>query len=155
MKPKSICYEVSPHLRTLTHEQVALLDQEATGGMSWDFYCSGYIRHPTVLGKRMSGLVKDEVEEYFTEVQIDGRQLKTGCGCGARTQICKHAIALLYGWVDDNEGFQNVADILERLRYKDKESIIEILGRILMFDHRNISFLDEDFAEEDLENDGL
>ncbi|MDZ7344146.1 MAG: SWIM zinc finger family protein, partial [candidate division KSB1 bacterium] len=122
---------------------------------SWDFYCGSYIRHPTVLGKRMSGLVGDEIDEYFAEVQVDGRQLKTGCSCGSRAQICKHAIALLYGWVHDHEGFQNVAELLERLRSKDKESIIAILGRILMYDHRYLSFLDEVFAEEDFEKDGL
>jgi uncharacterized Zn finger protein len=155
MKTNAIAYAISPHLRALTHEQVALLDREVTEGMSWDFYCGSYIRHPTVLGKRVSGLVGDEIDEYFAEVQVDGRQLKTGCSCGSRSQICKHAVALLYGWVNDTEGFQNVAEILERLRTKDKESIIEIIGRILMFDHRNLSFLDEDFAEEDFDKDGL
>jgi uncharacterized Zn finger protein len=146
---------IAPGLREITHEQVVLLDQEATSGMGWEFYCGSYIRHPAVFGNRLSGLVRDELEEYFTEIRVDDKQVVIGCSCGARSEICKHAIALLYGWVDDNEGFQNVDDLLDRLRHQDKERIIEILGRILMFDHRTISFIDEDSVEDDFDHYGL
>jgi uncharacterized Zn finger protein len=155
MSVKLCNYEISPHLRQITHEQVTFLDQEVANGVGWELYCSSYIRHPAVLGNTVSGLVRDDLDEYYTEVQVDDRQVKTGCSCGQRNEICKHAIALLYGWVNDNDGFQNVADVLERLRDRDKESLIEILGRMLMFDPRNISFLEEEEAEENFEDNGL
>jgi hypothetical protein len=44
---------------------------------------------------------------------------------------------------------------LERLREKDKEDILAILGRILMFDPRNAILLEEKLAADDLEEDGL
>jgi len=144
-------YEISPHLRALTHEQVTRLDQQATEGTSWEFYCGSYIHHPTVFGHKMSGLVQDAVDEYFAEIRVDNKNLVAGCSCGERTGICKHAVALLYGWVDDNDGFMNVADTLERLRHKNKDDLLEILGRIIMFDSRNLSFIEENAVADDLE----
>lgn len=148
-------YEISPHLREITHEQVAYLDKAATDGASWDFYCNSYIHHPTVFGDKMSGVVQDAIDEYFAEVRADHEELVAGCTCRSRSGICKHAIALLYGWVNDNEDFLNVADTLERLRQRDKEEILAILGRILMFDPRNASLLEDKFAADDPEEDGL
>jgi uncharacterized Zn finger protein len=146
-------HEISPHLRAITHEQVTLLDQRATEGASWEFYCGSYIHHPTVFAHKMSGVVQDAIDEYFTEVRVDNKKLVTDCSCGDRTGICKHAIALLYGWVEDNEGFLNVADALEQLRYKDKDDLLVILGRMIMFDSRNLSFIDEDIVADDLEEE--
>jgi hypothetical protein len=123
--------------------------------MSWEFYCNGYISHPAVLGNKISGLVRDTIDEYFTQIKVDGPKVIVGCSCGSRGEICKHAIALLYGWVNDSEGFLNIADTLDRLRDKDKDSLIEMLGRILMFDSRHLYFIEEGFADEDFENDVL
>jgi hypothetical protein len=148
-------YEISPHLRAITHDEVARLDQQATEGASWEFYCSSYIHHPTVFGQKMSGLVQDAVDEYFTQIRVDKEGMVAGCTCSERTGICKHVIALLYGWVDDNEGFMNVADTLERLRDKDKDDLLAILGRMLMFDARNLSFIEETGAADDLEEENL
>jgi uncharacterized Zn finger protein len=103
----------------------------------------------------MSGMVQDAVDEYFAEVRADRDELVAGCTCRSHGGICKHAIALLYGWVNDNEDFLNVADTLARLRQRDKEDILAILGRILMFDPRNASLLEEKFAADDLDEDGL
>jgi len=148
-------YKISPHLREITHEQVALLDQRATEGSSWEFYCSSYIHHPTVFVHKISGLVQDAIDEYFTEVRVDNKRMVTDCSCGERSGICKHAIALLYGWVDDDEGFLNVADTLERLQHKDKNDLLEILGRMIMFDSRNLGFIDDDVAADDLDDESL
>jgi len=148
-------YEISPMLRELTHEQISLLDQQATEGTTWEFYCSSYIHHPTVFGHKMSALVQDALDEFFTEVRVEKERLVTGCSCGERNTICKHAIALMYCWVNDGDGFMNVADILERLRHKDKEDLLEILGRIVMFDPRNLTFVEEDFAVGSLDDDDL
>jgi hypothetical protein len=150
-----INYEISPHLRDLTHAQVTYLDKAATDGTSWEFYCSSYIHHPTVFGNKMSGMVQDAIDEYFAEVRVNHEELVAGCSCRSPEGICKHAIALLYGWVNDREGFLNVADALERLRKRDKDDILAILGRILMFDPRNAILLEEKFAVDDLEEDVL
>jgi uncharacterized Zn finger protein len=148
-------YEISPHLRAITHEQVSLLDQRATEGTSWEFYCGSYIHHPAVFGHKMSGLVQDAIEEYFIEIRVDDNKMVADCNCGERSGICKHAIALLYGWVEDSDGFMNVADTLERLRYKNKEDLLEILGQIIMFDSRNLCFIDDKAASDDLEDESL
>lgn len=148
-------YEISPLLREMTHEQVVQLDQRATEGASWEFYCSSYIHHPTVFGHKMSGTVQDAADEYFTEVRIDNQKLVTDCSCGERNAVCKHAVALLYGWVDDNDGFVNVADTLKRLRLKDKDDLLEILGRIIMFDLRTLDFLEDELPGEDLDDESL
>jgi hypothetical protein len=150
-----IDYEISPYLRAITHDEVVRLDQQATEGASWEFYCGSYIHHPTVFGHKMSGLVQDAVDEYFTQIRVDNKGMVAGCTCSERTGICKHAIALLYGWVDDNEGFMNVADVLERLRDKDKDELLAILGRVIMFDSRNLSFIEEQSEADDLEDDDL
>jgi hypothetical protein len=62
---------------------------------------------------------------------------------------------LLYSWVDDSDGFLNVADALKRLRHKDKEELLAILGRLLMLDPRNLSLLDENSTVGSFEEDDL
>src|SRR5574341_2098604 len=153
MNARPTPYEISPQWREITHEQVAYLDRAATDGASWDFYCSSYIHHPTVCGNKMSGLVQDTIAEYFAEIRVDPNGLVAGCNCGERRGICKHAIALLYSWVNDGDGFLNIADTLKRLRHRDKEDILEILGRVLMLDPRNLSLLDGNPPAEDFEED--
>jgi len=148
-------YEISPLWREMTHEQVSLLDQRATEGASWEFYCGSYIHHPTVFGHKLSGKVQDALDEYFTEIRIDDKEMVTDCSCGERSGVCKHAIALLYGWVEDSDGFVNVADTLERLQHKDKADLLEILGRIIMFDLRMIDFIEDDLPAADLDDESL
>ncbi|MCG3120965.1 MAG: hypothetical protein ALAOOOJD_03886 [bacterium] len=148
-------YEISPHLRGMTHEQVSQLDQRATEGTSWEFYCGSYIHHPTVFGHKMSGMVQDAADEFFTEIRVDKDKLVAYCSCGEHNSVCKHAVALLYGWVEDNDGFMNVADTLDRLRRKDKDDLLEILGRVIMFDSRNLNFIDEDAMPDELTEEDL
>jgi uncharacterized Zn finger protein len=148
-------YEISPLWREMTHEQVELLDQRATEGASWEFYCGSYIHHPAVFGHKLSGKVQDAIDEYFTEIRISDKEMVTDCSCGERSGVCKHAIALLYGWVEDSDGFVNVADTLERLRHKDQEDLLEILGRIIMFDLRMIDLIEDDLPAADLEDESL
>ena len=155
MNARPLHNDISPQWREITHEQVADLDRAATNGASWDFYCGSYIHHPTVCGNKMSGLVQDAVAEYFAEIRVDQNRLIAGCNCGERTGICKHAVALLYSWVDDGDGFLNVADALKRLRHKDKEDLLAILGRLLMLDPRNLSLLDENSPVGSFEEDDL
>jgi uncharacterized Zn finger protein len=156
MRTKIKDYPISPDLLSLTESQIAKLDQDATEGEGWDCYCNGYIAHATVFQNKISGRVRNYVEDFFVQITVDEHEITTMCTCDQRTGVCKHVVALLYSWVNDSEGFTNIAESLDSLRSMDKENLLERIGRILLNDPRNLAFLKaESSPEEDFDLDGL
>lgn len=154
MKTKD--YPISPDLLSLTESQIAKLDQDATEGEGWECYCNGYIAHASVFQNKISGRVRNYVEDYFVEITVDSHEITAFCTCGQSRGVCPHVVALLYSWVNDTEGFTNIADSLNNLRSLDKENLLEVIGRILLNDPRNLVFFKSDSnPEEDFDLDGL
>ncbi|MFQ5769815.1 MAG: SWIM zinc finger domain-containing protein [bacterium] len=149
MNEKVKNYAVSTLLYDLTEKQIVILDQEATGGEGWYLYCDSYINRPTVFKNKISGRFRNFSEDYFVEVKVDERQITTFCSTCRRGEICVHAVALLYSWIYDSEGFINVADSIKQFEGMDKGELIEIIARMLLKDAGNLEVVDENARDED------
>ena len=78
------------------------------------------------------------IEEYEVEIIVLGEELRSSCNCSRTGEICKHVIALLYGWVNDSEGFFDVGDSLQELCGFSRERLLKIVTNIIRHDPKNI-----------------
>ena len=130
MKMTSKKYSISVDLDNITERQIALLDQENTNGLGWDYYCSGRITQAIVSNNRISGVVRELADEYQVEIVAHENEISSKCSCGYREGVCNHVVALLYCWVNDRENFINMGTLVGQLQHKDKQELIEIIERI-------------------------
>ncbi len=149
MYEKTQNYAISTFLYDLTENQIASLDQEATDGQGWYLYCDSYINKPIVFKDKISGKFRNFSEDYFVEVRVEEKQITTFCSTCRTGEICVHAVALLYSWVYDSDGFTNVADSIKQIEGKDKGELIEIIARMLLKNAGNLEVIHEDISEED------
>ncbi|MFQ5825212.1 MAG: hypothetical protein ACE5JB_14275 [bacterium] len=149
-------YAISENLYDLTENQIANLDHETTGGEGWNCYCNSYISHPTVFQNKISGRFKNFVEDHYVEVKVQDEQIITFCSTCRQGEICAHVVALLYSWIYDSEGFNNVAESLKHLEGMDKRELIEIIGRMVLQNPGNLDIFKDNLDEEnDYDLDGL
>lgn len=141
MKIESPKYSISSALNNITERQIALLDQENTDGLGWDYYCNGRITQPTVLNDRISGLIKELGEVFQVEITAHENEISSKCSCGIRDGVCNHVVALLYSWVNDRADFINIGTLIGRLQHKDKSELIELIERIFANDPTNSRFI--------------
>jgi uncharacterized Zn finger protein len=133
-------YEIAPELEQINERQVGILDQENTDGQGWDYYCNGQIVRAAVLGNRITGTVREYVEEFNVEIRVDHHEITTSCTCGTRQGVCKHIIALLYSWIHDKENFINIGDQIKKLHNMEKQELIDVIERIIQNDPINVRF---------------
>lgn len=144
-------YEIAPELKEINERQVGILDQENTDGEGWDYYCNGQIIRAAVFGNRITGTVREYIEEFNVEIRVDHHEITTSCTCGTRQGVCKHIIALLYSWINDKEDFINIGDQIKKLYNMDKQELIDVIERIIHNDPINVRF----FYDYSLDEDGL
>ncbi|UCE07108.1 MAG: SWIM zinc finger family protein [bacterium] len=133
-------YEIAPELKDINERQVGILDQENTDGQGWDYYCNGQIIRAAVLGNRITGTVREYIEEFNVEIRVDRYEITTSCTCGTRQGVCKHIVALLYSWIHDKEDFINIGDHIKRLHDMNKQELIDVIERIIQNDPINVRF---------------
>ncbi|MFQ5604577.1 MAG: hypothetical protein ACE5HS_15010 [bacterium] len=156
MKNNPPKYAISNLLFELTENQIARLDQDATDGQAWSLYCDSYINRPTVFKNKISGRFRNFSTDNFVEVVVDDKQLTTFCSTCRVGEICVHAVALLYSWVYDSDGFTNIADAIKQFEEMDKSELIEIIARMLSKDVGNLEVVDDrSLEDEDYDIDGL
>ena len=151
-------YQISPLLMDLGYEQISTLDQETTDGEGWEFYSTGQIQNATVFENKISGRVGNFTEEYHVEIVFIDDEIRSSCNCNHTGQICKHVLALLYGWVNDGEGFINVGDSLQELENYNRDRLLEIITNVIRHDPKNIErflYSEPSFDEIDYELSGL
>jgi len=144
MNEKNDNFRISNDLTSLTEQQISYLDQEVSEGKGWEFYCNGQVIQSTVFQNRLSGIVVENFDQFSVEVKISDSQIIGTCNCGIRGQICKHVVALLYSWVNDGEGFEDVGNSLRLLENKNKEELLAIISRMIVNNPRNIVYCAED-----------
>lgn len=144
-------YAIAPELKEITERQIGILDQENTNGEGWDYYCNGQIVRAAVAGNRISGTVRDYLEEFNVIVRVDEHEITTSCTCGSRQGVCKHIVALLYSWIHDQADFINIGDQIKRLHQMNKQQLIDVITRIIENDPINIRF----FEDRSMEIDGV
>lgn len=149
-------YDTSKFLYDINESHVATLDKEATNGEAWQLYCDSYITRPTVFQNKISGRFKNFSEDQLVEVEVEEKQITTFCSTCRSGEICIHAVALLYSWVDDSDAFANVAEALRQLEDMDTGELIHIIARMLLKNSNNIDLISEKTIEDDdYDLDGL
>ena len=149
-------YNTSKFLYDIDESHLATLDQEATNGEAWQLYCDSYITRPTVFQNKISGRFKNFSEDQLVEVEVEEKQITTFCSTCRSGEICIHAVALLYSWVDDSDAFANVAEALRQLEDMDKGELIQIIARMLLKNSNNIDLVSEKtIQDDDYDLDGL
>lgn len=135
-------YEVSSALKAISEEQIGRIDQESLNGEGWEYYCSGQIVHAAVLKNKISGAIREYLEEFQVSIQMDEHEIMTSCSCGTRNGICKHVVALLYSWINDQQDFVNIGTLVERLHDFEKQDLVNLVQRIIENDPGNARFFD-------------
>ncbi len=149
-------YEIAPELKNINERQIGILDQENTDGEGWDYYCNGQIVRAAVSGNRISGIVRDYIEEFNVVIRVDEHEITTSCSCGTRDGVCKHIIALLYSWIHDKDDFINIGDQVKKLQGMEKQQLINVIERIIQNDPINIRyFVDYSFDLDSVDVEGL
>ena len=118
-------------LQQLDYNQIAAFDEQATSGEALAFYDNSQIENAVVYQNRISGRVGNFIENYQVKVIVYGAEISSTCECDNERKICQHAIALLYGWVNDFEDFLNIDDVLRDIAKFEKKQLLEIVANIL------------------------
>jgi len=118
-------------LQQLDYNQVAAFDEEATRGEALAFYDNCQIENAVVYRNKISGRVGNYIENYQVKVVVYGPEISSTCECDNERKICQHAIALLYGWVNDSEDFLNIDKVLCDIEKLDKKQLLEIVVNVL------------------------
>lgn len=140
-------YKISSELEDINERQVGILDQESADGEGWEYYCNGQIFRAAVLGNRISGTIREYVEEFNVVIRVDDHEITTSCTCGSREGVCKHVIALLYSWINDKDDFINIGNEIKRLHLMEKQELIDVIERIIQNDPVNIRFFRDNSHE--------
>ena len=122
---------ISEELRTLQLSDVEEFDQNATSGKTLEFYDNSQISSAMVYKNRISGVVGNFVEKHQVEITLHEREIVSSCTCSKSRRICKHAVALLYAWVNDGMDFTNVEQALHQIKKLPKEQLIDIVTNII------------------------
>lgn len=149
-------FAISPALQAITEKQIGILDQEQINGEGWEYYCNGQIVHAAVLKNKITGTIREYLEEFHVAIQVDEHEFMTSCSCGTRNGICKHIVALLYSWINDQDDFTNIGVLIERLHGFEKQALIDLIQRIIENDPVNARFFDAyEYDEHDFQLEGL
>lgn len=122
---------IDEELSSLNIADVESLDANATSGKSQEFYQNSQITSAMVYHNRISGVVGNFVERHQIEISVHQKELASSCTCSKSRRICKHAVALLYAWVNDGKDFTNVELALQHIRKLKKEQLLEIVTNII------------------------
>ncbi|MBN1155205.1 SWIM zinc finger family protein [candidate division KSB1 bacterium] len=145
-------------IKNITERQIALLDQDNTNGEGWDFYCNGQIVHASVFNDEISGIVQDFVESFQVNIKFREHEIECSCSCKSKKVICKHVIALLYSWINDQEEFTNIGEFIDNLHALDKDRLLAIMKELLIDNPRNFRFFNRSAVSDNdggvFENDG-
>jgi len=122
---------VSSDLASLDSVQIEALDRNAASGKAKEYYENVQVTRATVYRNKLYGRVGNFLEEHQVEITVHENEISSSCTCGEARNICKHAIALLYSWVNDGRDFRNIGKTLIEIKKMDKERLLEIVSNII------------------------
>ena len=136
-------HPISPMLANITQQQVTILDQENTDGNGWDFYCNGQVTNAIVFEDEISAIVRELVSDYKVKIKVNEYEVSCSCNCQSEKVVCNHVVAVLYSWVYDQAEFTNVGDYINQLNKMDKNSLIDVVQRLLTDDPQNVKYFEK------------
>jgi hypothetical protein len=122
---------IGEELASLQLSDIEALDKNATDGKTQEFYQNSQITSAMVYHNRISGVVGNFVERHQVEITVHEKELASSCTCSKSRRICKHAVALLYSWINDGMDFTNVELALQHIGKMKKEQLLEIVTNII------------------------
>ena len=122
---------ISAELQSLGYAQIAAFDEEATEGEALLFYENSQIENAVVYKNKLSGRVGNFFENYEVRLELHGNEITSTCTCDSERKICLHAIALLYGWINDAADFMNLSHVLADIKKIDKSRLMDIVANII------------------------
>jgi len=144
--------KISKDLIALDLSQIEALDRNATDGTSRDYYESCQINSATVYRNKISGHVGNFLESNKVEITFHGNEITSSCSCQESREICKHAVSLLYSWVNDGIDFIDIETVLEEIGEMDRDGLIEVISNIIRI---NPSYIDIFLAKQKPEWDEI
>lgn len=123
--------KIVKELRSLQLSDVESLDQNVTSGKTYEFYGNSQLSSAIVYKNRLSGVVGNFVEMHQVEITLHEREIVSSCSCSKSREVCKHAVALLYSWVNDGSDFTNVEQVLHQIKKLKKEQLLDIITNII------------------------
>ena len=136
-------HEISTQLTDITQRQVTILDQENTDGEGWNYYCNGQVIHASVFKDEISGIIREYLEDYKVKIKVYDREISCVCTCDSENLICRHVVALLYSWVNDQAEFTNISDFVTKLQDIDKKNLIDMVQKFVIDDPRNLQYFEK------------
>jgi hypothetical protein len=127
---------ISVDLSELSYSQVRDLDKNAADGKALEYYESAQINGASVYRNKISGRVGNFFEEFVVELTVHGKEISSSCTCSQSREICRHAVALLYAWVNDGGDFMNIGRVLDEIETMDKIRLVEIISNIIRVNPR-------------------
>ncbi|MBN1465898.1 SWIM zinc finger family protein [candidate division KSB1 bacterium] len=122
---------VAVELKNLDYAQIAAFDQEAADGEALLFYENSQIENAVVYRNKLSGRIGNFFENYDVRIELHGKEITNSCTCSSERKICLHAIALLYGWINDADDFMNLSHVLADIEKIAKSQLMDIVTNIL------------------------
>ena len=122
---------ISTELKKLGYEQIAVFDEEATDGEALSFYENSQIENAVVYRNKISGRVGNFIEGYDVRLAVHANEITAACTCESERKMCMHAVALLYGWVNDADDFMNLSNVLTDIKKMKKSQLLDIVANII------------------------
>lgn len=117
----------------LTAEDIEELSSEKSFERGIDLYLSSAISRTYREGNTIYGKCKgSEKKTYDLEVNFDDDEMDAFCSCPYdRGGICKHLVALLLTFVNEEELFTEPVDIATLLEPLDREQLIVLISKLV------------------------
>lgn len=118
-------------LKNLLFDEVANFDDETVSGEGLAYYESAQIFDAVVFHNKLSARVGNYFESRQVRVEMHGKEITSFCTCEDGKQMCIHAVALLYAWVNDAADFMDLETVLLDIGKLEKARLVEIVKNIL------------------------
>lgn len=117
-------------MRDITEDEIRSAFGEKTFLRGLGYFENGYVEMRVKKGNNLTGTVQGSMlHPYRVEIDIEDN-IYCRCTCPVGT-MCKHGVALLLQWVNDNDSFADADDLLASLQKRSKEELYEIISSML------------------------
>ncbi len=123
--------DIDAEMFRLTYSQIQSLDNNATQGRTAEYYENAMISNAAVFRNKLFARVGNIFEEYQVNITVHEHELSSACTCGQGREICRHAVALLYSWVNESQNFLNIGKAIDEISRLDKKELVAMITNLL------------------------